>query len=77
MNRMRVWTLKTCRIGKEYMVDITETGRGGDGITRIGGFVIFVNSTKPGDKNIKIKITSVGSRFANTVIVSSSTDTAT
>jgi predicted RNA-binding protein with TRAM domain len=62
-------------IGKEYTVDITDTGRTGDGVTRIGGLVIFVKNGKAGDKNIKIKISSVGSRFANAIVVSkSSTD---
>ena len=62
-------------VGKEYMVNITDTGRGGDGIARVNGFVIFVKNAKAGDKNIKIKITSVGSRFANaSVIAKSSTD---
>ena len=47
----------------------------GDGVTRIGGLVAFVKSAKAGDKNVKIKINSVGSRFANAVAVSgSSTD---
>jgi predicted RNA-binding protein with TRAM domain len=54
-------------------VDITDTGRGGDGVTRISGLVIFVKNAKAGDKNIKIKITSVGSRFANAVVVSETT----
>ena len=60
-------------VGKEYMVNIIDTGRGGDGIARISGFVIFVKNAKAGDKNIKIKITSVGSRFANAVVVSDTT----
>ena len=58
-------------------VDITDTGRAGDGITRISGLVIFVKNAKRGDKNVKIKISSVGSRFATTEIVASSTDTTT
>jgi predicted RNA-binding protein with TRAM domain len=66
---------KPVEMGKEYTVDISDTGRGGDGITRINGFVIFVRSAKAGDKNVKIKINSVGSRFANAVVVTgSSTD---
>ena len=64
---------KPVEIGKEYVVDITDTGRGGDGVTRITGLVIFVKNAKAGDKNIKIKITSVGSRFANAVVVSDTT----
>lgn len=59
----------------EYMVNITDTGRGGDGIARINSFVIFVKNAKAGDKNIKIKITSDGSRFANALVIAkSSTD---
>jgi predicted RNA-binding protein with TRAM domain len=27
---------KPVEIGKEYTVDVTDTGRGGDGVTRIG-----------------------------------------
>ena len=66
---------KPVEIGKEYTVDITDTGRTGDGITRINGFVIFVKNAKAGDKNTKIKINSVGSRFANAVVVTgNSTD---
>ena len=50
--------------GKEYTVDVTDTGRSGDGVARIEGLVIFVKNAKAGDKNIKIKINSVGDRFA-------------
>jgi predicted RNA-binding protein with TRAM domain len=62
-------------IGKEYSVDITDTGRDGEGVTRIGGLIIFVKNTKAGDKNIKIKINSVGSRLATAEVVTGSTDT--
>ena len=65
---------KPVETGKEYTVDITDTGRGGDGIARIQGFIIFIKGAKVGDKNIKIKINSVGSRFA-TAVVADSTDT--
>ena len=64
---------KPVEIGKEYTVDITDTGRVGDGVTRIGGLVVFVKNAKDGDKNIKIKITSVGTRHANAVVVIDST----
>jgi predicted RNA-binding protein with TRAM domain len=59
-------------VGKEYMVNITDTGRGGDGIARINNFVIFVKNARAGDKNIKIKITSVGNRFANASVIAKS-----
>ena len=65
---------KPVEIGKEYTVDITDTGRTGDGVTKIGGLVVFVKNAKAGEKNVKIKINSVGSRFANAVIVTSSQD---
>jgi len=41
---------KPVETGKEYTVDITDTGRGGDGIARIGGFVIFVKHAKLGTR---------------------------
>ena len=56
-------------VGKEYLVNITDTGRGGDGIARVNGFVIFVKNAKAGYKNVKIKINSVKDRFANAEIV--------
>lgn len=39
---------KPVKIGNEYTVDITDTGRSGDGVTRIGGLVIFVKKEKLG-----------------------------
>ena len=60
--------------GKEYTVDITDNGREGDGIARLDGLVIFVKNAKKGNKDIKIKIKSVGSRFATAEIVSNSAD---
>jgi predicted RNA-binding protein with TRAM domain len=61
--------------GKEYMVDITDTGRDGEGIARIGGLIIFVKNAKVGDKNIKIKINSVVSNFATAEVAAGSIDT--
>jgi predicted RNA-binding protein with TRAM domain len=61
--------------GKEYTVDVTDTGKSGDGIARIEGLVIFIKNAKAGDKNVKIKINSVGSRFATAEIAAGSTDT--
>ena len=65
---------KPVETGKEYTVDITDTGKSGDGIARIQGFIIFVKSAKAGDKNVKIKINSVGSRFATAEVAAGSTD---
>jgi predicted RNA-binding protein with TRAM domain len=61
---------KPVEIGKEYTVDITDTGRDGEGIARIEGLIIFVKNTKVGDKNIKIKINTVVSNFATADIAS-------
>ena len=66
---------KPVETGKEYTVDITDTGRDGEGVTRIGGLIIFVKNAKAGDKNIKIKINSVVSNFATAEVLASSTDT--
>jgi predicted RNA-binding protein with TRAM domain len=60
--------------GNEYTVDITDTGRDGEGIARIRGLIIFVKNAKAGDKNIKIKINSVVSNFATAEVLASSTD---
>jgi predicted RNA-binding protein with TRAM domain len=59
---------KPVETGKEYNVQITETGRSGDGIARIQGFVIFVKGGQAG-QNVKAKIISVGERFATAEIV--------
>ena len=49
-------------MGKEYAVQVTErSDRGGDGIARIQGFVIFIKNGKVGDR-VRVKITSVGNR---------------
>jgi predicted RNA-binding protein with TRAM domain len=56
---------KPVEIGKEYNVQVTERSDRGDGIARIQGFVIFVKNGKVGDKvKVKVKVTSVGNRFA-------------
>ena len=54
---------KPVEIGKEYDVQVTERSDRGDGVARIQGFVIFVKNGKVGDK-VKVKVTSVGNRFA-------------
>jgi predicted RNA-binding protein with TRAM domain len=59
---------KPVEIGKEYDVQVTERSDRGDGIARIQGFVIFVKNGKVGDK-VKVKVTSVGSRFAIAEII--------
>jgi predicted RNA-binding protein with TRAM domain len=58
-------TPKTAPIkeGEEYEVKIEDTGKEGDGITRIEGFVVFVPDTAVGDE-VKVRITSVRRRFA-------------
>jgi predicted RNA-binding protein with TRAM domain len=57
---------KPVEIGKEYNVEIQETSRRREGITRIEGLVVFVPNTKPGDK-LRIKITNIGRRFAEAI----------
>jgi predicted RNA-binding protein with TRAM domain len=56
---------KPVEVGGEYDVEITDRGKSGttDGIAKIQGLVIFVKGGKVGDK-VRIKITSVGERFA-------------
>lgn len=59
---------KPVEIGKEYDIEIEETSRRGEGITRIEGLVIFVPKTKPGDK-VRIKITNISRRFAEAEVI--------
>ncbi len=59
---------KPVEIGKEYDVEIQETSRRGEGITRIEGLVVFVPNTKLGDK-LRIKITNISRRFAEAEVV--------
>lgn len=42
--------------GEEYEVEIEDLGKEGDGITKIGGKVVFVPDTEVGDR-VLIKIT--------------------
>ena len=59
---------KPVEMGKEYEVEITEISNRGDGIARVQGFVIFVEGGKVG-QNVKIRITSIGERFAKAEVV--------
>ena len=65
---------KPVQTGNEYTVDITDTGRDGEGVARIGGLIIFVKNAKAGDKNMKIKINLVVSNFDTAELVSGSAD---
>jgi predicted RNA-binding protein with TRAM domain len=49
--------------GGEYDVKIEDTGRDGDGIARIEGFVVFVSGAKVGDE-VKIRVNSTRRNFA-------------
>ena len=66
---------KPVEVGKEYDVEIEETSRRGEGITRIEGLVVFVPNSKPGDK-LRIKITNVGRKFAEAETVGAAEETA-
>ncbi|MEO2117221.1 MAG: TRAM domain-containing protein [Methanocaldococcus sp.] len=49
--------------GETYTVTIEDMGRGGDGIARVEGFVVFVPETQKGEI-VNVKITAVKSKFA-------------
>ncbi|ALM74428.1 hypothetical protein TBCH5v1_0459 [Thermococcus barophilus] len=51
------------KVGERYKVKIEALGKGGDGIARIKGFVVFVPQTKIGDE-VEIVINSVKQKFA-------------
>lgn len=54
--------------GDEYDVKIEDTGKEGDGVTHIEGFVVFVSGAKIGDA-VKIKINSIRRNFAFAEVV--------
>ena len=49
--------------GTSYEVTIEDSGKEGDGIARIQGFVVFVPGAKVGD-TVKVKVEKVMRRFA-------------
>jgi len=63
---------KPVEAGKEYDVEVTELSRRGDGVAKIQGFIIFVKGARVGDK-VKIKIETVGPRFATATSLGPST----
>ena len=65
---------KPVEVGKEYDIEIQETSRRGEGITRIEGLVVFVPNTKLGDK-LRIKVTNVSRRFAEAEVVGAAEET--
>ena len=66
--RERILGPAPVEVGKEYDVQVTETSYKGDGVARVQGFVIFVKNGRTGE-NVKVKVNSVGSRFAIAEIV--------
>lgn len=64
---------KPVEVGNEYDVEISDRGKSGttDGIAKIQGLVIFVKDGRVGNK-VKIKITTIGERFAKAEIVTHS-----
>ena len=59
---------KPVEMGKEYDVEIQETSRRGEGITRIKGLVCFVPNTKPGDR-VKIRVTRISRSICEAEVV--------
>jgi predicted RNA-binding protein with TRAM domain len=55
-------------VGDTHDVKIESKGKGGDGIARIQGFVVFVPGTNSGDE-VKVRITAVRRRFATAEVV--------
>ncbi|MCX6653110.1 MAG: TRAM domain-containing protein [Methanomassiliicoccales archaeon] len=49
--------------GKEYTVRIVDRGKQGDGIARVGGLILFVPGTAPGDE-VRVLVTRLGRNCA-------------
>ena len=54
---------KPVKVGEELDVTISDKSRRGDGIVRIGGYVVFVPNTEPGDQ-VRIKISKIRPGYA-------------
>lgn len=50
-------------VGETHTVKIEGRGKGGDGIARVQGFVVFVPGTNVGDE-VKVRVKAVRRRFA-------------
>ncbi|MDI6883702.1 MAG: TRAM domain-containing protein [Hadesarchaea archaeon] len=55
-------------VGDVHTVKIEAKGKGGDGLARVQGFVVFVPGANPGDE-LKVRITAVRRRFATAEVV--------
>jgi tRNA/tmRNA/rRNA uracil-C5-methylase (TrmA/RlmC/RlmD family) len=53
---------------------VNEISRRGDGLAKVQGFVVFVKGSKIGEK-VKIKIDSVGPRFATATKIGAASET--
>ncbi|WP_456481525.1 TRAM domain-containing protein [Methanopyrus sp.] len=54
---------KPVDVGDVYEVKIEDTGKRGDGVARVNGFVIFVPEAEEGDR-VLVKIVSVRDTYA-------------
>lgn len=54
---------KPVEVGKVYQLAITDLGSQGDGVGKVGGFVVIVPETRVG-QTYKVRITRVGSKMA-------------
>jgi len=55
-------------VGEVHTVKIEGRGKGGDGIARVQGFVVFVPGTNAGDE-VKVRIKALRRRFAIAEVV--------
>lgn len=55
-------------VGDTHTVKIEGRGKGGDGIARVQGFVVFVPGANVGDE-VKVRINAVRRRFAIAEVV--------
>lgn len=56
------------KVGERYMVKIESFGKGGDGIVKIKGFVIFVLNIQVGDE-VEIVINLVKRKFVFVLVI--------
>ncbi|MBZ9570264.1 TRAM domain-containing protein [Methanobrevibacter sp. TMH8] len=55
-NRNNSYNSAPVNVGEEYDVKIEDTGKSGDGIAKVEGYILFVPGAKKGQE-VKIKVT--------------------
>ncbi len=60
---------KPVKIGDEIEVKVEGHGKNGDGVAKIDGYVIFIKGDTEEGKSYKVKVETVGRKFATATLM--------